>query len=117
MKTKENIFMIKAHKNRIPKEMKEIFMQAWRNQEGLCLLSDTLLKKSSSILGIYETPDKDKFDGQETIPFLVSWNFNNHDKETIHKYVDELFKELYNFSSTEFEKETFVEVKENDSQS
>lgn len=92
-----NIPMYRAHKNRLSGNSKKLFMEAWRNQEGICLLSSRLLKKSKCIFGLYETPDKDKFDGMKSIPFLVSEEYIKEGKNEVYKKIDLVFRDLFKY--------------------
>ncbi len=93
--------MFRAHKNRLSKEAKKQFNATWRNQDGLCLLTGKLLKKSKCIFGIYKTPNAESFEGSTEIPFLIGEEFIKVGKDESYKKVDSLMREIFKYEGAE----------------
>lgn len=75
----DKIELHQAHLNRLPKDegnnLRALGWEAWRNQEGLCIFCNKLLKKSKLIFGTFEPANPEQFDGMELIPFLIHESF------------------------------------------
>lgn len=107
---------MKVNGKKLPKGPKQLFDQAWDNQEGMCLFSDRLLKKNKVLFGVFYPPQdlKDKFDNMDIIPYLVHEDYRLKDLKETYKRVEDFFFDLFEVEKPEPKKPEMISVGSND---
>ena len=100
-KQEEKFEAYKVHLNRFNKlikenkEMERLAREAWVNQEGKCILTNKLLKKSKVIFGTYKPKDPEQFDGHDVLPFLVHEDFLKKPKAILEAMVKGFWYDIF----------------------
>lgn len=93
---KDEFDAFRVHINRLPtKDLRTHAKEAWSNQEGSCILTDKLLKKSKVILTLFRPKEPEKFEGMEILPALIHEDYLKKPKALLEVSVKKFWYDLF----------------------
>jgi len=91
----DKITLFKAHINKLKPEQKKLVKEAWRNQEGICIFSERVLRKSKIVVGFFEPADPSKFNDMKVLTFLIGEDYLETPKDFLEKSLLNLAYSLF----------------------